>query len=266
MAKARVKTLVGGGHEEVHVAPLVDRRESAEVRNTGKGRRKKKSTAQQEVDVVWDSGLKVVSPPILIDVPKVIADVIRAIDKKISSNVEFSIYVKADTSDVECVRISEEYYIPKQSVSHSSIDYNDVPGDGFNAVIHKHPSGIRSFSSTDDEFINQNFTVSILWCAGEFVDATVNYDIEAGTKLQLPGYVYVDDAVELPDVDVSNISIYRGNITGGHGMNDLRGHSAIGSYAEQYGYFRNGENDFMRPGEDEEFTLVGKESLNVGMK
>ena len=182
-------------------------------------------------DYVWDSGLKIVSPPILIDVPISIVHVMRAIDKSLKSSVEFSIYVKADISNIECITISEEYYVPKQSVSGASVDYEESPVDGFNAVIHKHPSGVMSFSGTDDEYINQNFTVSILWCGGKFVDATVNYDAGLGIKLQLDGYVYVDESCILPDVDVSKIHV--GLLTPnvklcGNGMK---------SFAEAYGYY-----------------------------
>lgn len=185
-----------------------------------------------EGDIVWDSGLKVVNPPIRIDVPQSIVDVMRAIDSKVIGNVEFSIYVKADTSGISRIRISEEYYIPKQVVSGASVDYNDVPIDGFNAVIHKHPRGITTFSGTDDSYINQNFAVSILWCDGAFVDSTVNFDISAGVKLQLEGNVIIDNTKELPDVDVSNIEISAARICK---QMRIPPSTALSSYAEEYG-------------------------------
>jgi hypothetical protein len=208
---------------------------SAKVKKIGK----KKKIVHEE-NLVWDSGLKVISPPILIDVPKSIVDVMRAIDISLADNVEFSIYVKADVSNIECIVVSEDYYIPKQTVSAASVDYNESPIDGFNAVIHKHPRGVMSFSGTDDEYINQNFTVSILWCGGNFVDATVNYDAGAGIKLQLEGYVYVDDIDDLPDVDVSNIVLFKHTNymkSGTPGAVDICIGSGMQTFAEAYGYY-----------------------------
>lgn len=309
MGRNKVRTKVPGGSKEVVVAPLGKRMQNARERNTGNraatggahsggvpkvkpfpkttslgansgvagtlvGDKNKKKKVLTEKDLVWDSGLKIVNPPILIDVPPSLALVMKAIDEKIVGSVEFSIYVKADISDIECIRISEAYCIPRQVVSSGSVDYNDVPPDGFNAVIHKHPRGIKSFSGTDDQYINQNFTVSILWCAGEFVDAIVNYDISPGVKLQLEGFVYVDDTSNLPEVDVDNISVMKQTVVK-HvplGANARRGchvpgteQSAMDVYAEQYGYFRDEESSFMDPEEGEDFSLVGRGSLSVGL-
>jgi len=285
MKKTKVKTKIPGGSKEVTVAPLVERKHAAVYRrNLVKvpkttalpgdtvGKKKKVLTDRE---LVWDSGLKIVNPPILIDVPQSIADVIRAIEKQIVGNVEFSIYVKADISDIECIRISEDYYVPRQVVSHGSVDYNDVPPDGYNAVIHKHPRGVMTFSGTDDEYINANFGVSMLWCNGDFVDATVNYDAGAGVKLQLEGYVHVDDERDLPEVDVGNISVLKQK-TAKHVHLHPQHHypgchvpgteqSAIDAYAEQFGLFQDEEHDFMDPGEDENFSLVGR-PLRVGME
>lgn len=290
MSRSKVRTRTPGGSKEVEVAPLVRRKQAAAGRcqntpthvvpkttalpNTTVGKGKKKRVLSEK-ELVWDSGLKIINPPILIDVPQSIADVIRAIEKQVVENVEFSIYVKADVSDIECIRISEEYYVPRQVVSHSSVDYDDVPYDGFNAVIHKHPRGIRTFSGTDDEYINANFRVSMLWCSGEFVDATVNYDVGAGVKLQLEGRVCVDDERDLPEVDVGNISVLKQRVVKHvplHPQSHYPGchipgteQSAINAYAEQYGYFQGEERDYMDPGEDEDFSLVGR-PLRVGME
>ena len=300
---SNVRTIIGNGKDskEVIVAPFGhggSRKERADNRkmsvpNTnlgrvvvsdlkkkvvGKGSGKKtvkngknavKGKTKSEKDLVWDSGLKVVCPPILIDVPQSLVDVMRSIDNAVVGSVEFSIYVKADTSDIECIRISEDFYIPKQLVSGASVDYNEPPMDGFNAVIHKHPRGVRSFSGTDDEYINQNFTVSILWCDGEFVDATVNYDAGAGIKLQLEGYVYVDDISVLPYVDVNNISVHKPKVVAqsiGNGMQSFA--EAYGYYAGAGGHDSNGvpiEEEDLRA-EDQEFMRTQQSMLRCGME
>lgn len=295
MSKTKVRTRVPGGSKEVEVAPIspiVKRKQDAIDRRkrrsklpdfpkttslggicTSTGNKKKRVRTEKEL--VWDSGLKIVSPPILIYVPQSISDVIKSIEKQIVGNVEFSIYVNADISDIECIRISDEYYIPKQVVSGASVEYNEVPDTMFNAVIHKHPKGIMSFSSTDDEYINANFKVSILWCNGGFVAATVNYDAGAGVKLQLEGYAYVDDEINLPEVDIGNISVLKSKVVKHvplHPQHHYPGchvpgteQSAIEAYAGQYGYFQDEERDYMDPGENEDFSLVGR-PLRVGME
>lgn len=288
--RTTVLTKVPGGSDKVEITPLGGRKKNVRNRSGGgaqtartfpkttslagnsatKGKnigRKKKTLT--EADLVWDSGLQIVNPPILIDVPPSLALVMRAIDRKIVGSVEFSIYVKADVSDIECIRISEDFYVPKQLVSGASVDYNEPPMDGFNAVIHKHPRGVRSFSGTDDEYINQNFTVSILWCDGEFVDATVNYDAGAGIKLQLEGYVYVDDISVLPNIDVSNISVSNHKCVVqpvGNGMQSFA--EAYGYYAGSGGYDINGvpiDDDDLSP-EENEFMRTEQSMLRCGLE
>ena len=203
----------------------------------------KKKKVLTERDLVWDSGLRIVSPPIVIDVPQKIVDVVMAVENTIGSNVEFSIYIKADISDIGCVTVSEEYYIPSQEVSMASVDNMEPPINGFNALLHKHPNGVMSFSGTDEEFINSNFAVSLLWCNRAFVDAIVNIDFDGGVKLQIEGCVVVDAMKALPVVDTANIHkiMHRAGVPLGHSP-------AMRSYAESCGY-----NGFPGEGDDEKW-------------
>jgi len=100
-------------------------------------------------------------------VPLEILSVVRALDSEYS-NVEWSILCKASwNAEMERFELGTEYFLPKQEVSAAHIDYEEDNID-FNTVIHKHPSGCLRFSSTDESYINRNFTVSLLWVNNHF--------------------------------------------------------------------------------------------------
>lgn len=237
--KNRVKTAIGNGKQaEVVVAPL-NRKQARGQRNAGVKGGKKVVVSKTPVNMVWESGLEVVKSPVTIVVPSSLVNVVSAIEAQIRDS-EFSVYVKANMDDVACIVVSEEYYIPDQDVTMASVEYNDPPVDGFNAVLHKHPSGMKVFSSTDDKYINQNFDVSLLWCDKKFVNAIVNYEIRRGVKLQLEGRVVVDDGTTLPSVDVSKIHNNEHMFCGGHYP---KMGTAMGGYAEMYGYHVDDNED-----------------------
>jgi len=74
--------------------------------------------------------------------------------------------------------------IPKQKVSYASVDVIhsiDKP-----VVIHKHPSGLRDFSGIDDNYINANNMLSILYTDGKFVKAVMKQRMPCGE------WLYVD--------------------------------------------------------------------------
>jgi len=156
---------------------------------------------------VWNSGLKVVKAPLEVLVPMKIVDVMRGIEDKIGHGNEFSVFCKADLGDISRIVVGEEYEIPKQSVGFASIRYDDEPSDEFNCVVHKHPDGVASFSAVDNEYINKNFAVSLLWMGDEFVDGVVNLDVGDGVKLQLEVYVEIQRYRGAADIDVSNIVV-----------------------------------------------------------
>ena len=69
---------------------------------------------------------------------------------------EFSIVTNIKEKDETSMLLSDEFYIPKQEVAHTSIEYKP-DSYVFNTVIHRHPDGMNNFSSTDRDYINQNF-------------------------------------------------------------------------------------------------------------
>jgi hypothetical protein len=114
-------------------------------------------------------------------------------------SVVTNILEKKDTS----LTLSEEFYIPKQVVAGTSIDYQ--PDEYlYNCVIHRHPDGCNSFSATDQSFINQNFDLSLLYTKQDgFVHGLYNLRYENDYIIQLPVEILIDYG--LAEIDISNI-------------------------------------------------------------
>ncbi len=119
--------------------------------------------------MIWSNDYKRIncqSNELKVIVPSVIVSVLRTIEDEIG-NVEFSIVSKIESISNKIIRIAPLYAIPKQIVTTGSVEYCENI-EGCNVVIHKHPPGLKSFSSIDDEYINCNFDLSLL-----YVDKTI---------------------------------------------------------------------------------------------
>jgi len=151
----------------------------------------------------WDSGIKVLKR-MQIFIPLKLLLICNQLADKVKED-EFSIITNiAEKDDIE-ISLSEEYYIPKQEVNPSYINYlPDEKDAGYKVVIHRHPDGCNSFSSTDQQYINQNFELSILYTKQDgFVNGIYNLRHENGYLIQLPVQIYVDYGID--EIDVSNI-------------------------------------------------------------
>jgi len=148
----------------------------------------------------WESGLKILKRMQVV-IPLKLLLVCNQIADKVDD--EFSIVSNITEKDDTELTLSEDFYIPKQIVSHSSIDY--LPDEyHFNTVIHRHPDGCNSFSSTDQNYINQNFELSILYTKREgFVAGQYNLRHENGYLIQLPVEIFVDYGID--EIDITNI-------------------------------------------------------------
>jgi len=117
-------------------------------------------------DEIMSSGYKVNDLEILVD--QKVYNVMRAA-ADIAGEDEYSILFKGHWADTGIV-VSEEYYIPKQTISGGSVDYDEPLGilreqQGFNVVLHSHPFTKNKdgwFSKDDMEYINTNFPISLL--------------------------------------------------------------------------------------------------------
>ena len=113
-------------------------------------------------------------------------------------------------------RLSEVYRIPLQEVTTVSIDYKeDCPEP---CVIHRHPDGCNSFSSTDRDYINQNFALSLLYTKEKGVfHGQYNLKLDENTFVQLD----VDTVTLAPNVVVDgNVTIDGKQIKLGGGVTD----------------------------------------------
>lgn len=160
----------------------------------------------------WEAPIKVLQcedEDLKIFIPAEIEQVIDSISSKITNN-EFSLVGNIIEETDESIVISPEYYIPEQEVSTASVDIKEDVS-GYSVIFHKHPDGIKNFSKTDIDSINNNFMLSILIEGGNFVLASRRIKISEGKFLHI---LTRNIKVQKPilDVDVSKIKEKRINI------------------------------------------------------
>lgn len=123
-------------------------------------------------ETVWDSGLSIARNKIIVHENCLL--LVEAIAKQFPSS-EFSVLFAGEWQNDAFV-VFDEYYIPAQKVSTSSVDYTEdllpLRKKGFTTVLHVHPSKCKSFSSADMEHINSHFPCSLLYCDGKITQAT----------------------------------------------------------------------------------------------
>jgi len=164
----------------------------------------------------WESGIKILES-VKVIIPLKLLLICNQIAERLSGE-EFSLLVNLTEKD-NIIRLSEEFYIPQQVVSATSIDY--IPEDyNFNTVIHRHPDGLNSFSSTDKNFINQNFKLSVLYTRRDgFVGGVYNLK-HSESIIQLPIEIVVDTGLE--QIDISKINTVRDNFFKSSGRTNRR--------------------------------------------
>jgi len=132
----------------------------------------------------WDTGVEIVrgcpvarrrGAPIVLVRWSVLAAAARL--EELLGDVEFLLYAKARKNGKYIV--VDEPVVPKQRVSYASVTVEE-PIHGTNAVLHRHPSGLASFSDVDDEHINANNDVSILWVDGWVAKVAVKVRLPCG--------------------------------------------------------------------------------------
>lgn len=94
-------------------------------------------------------------------------------EERIGDSTEFGGYVKWHWTSRGEVEV-DDIIIPKQYVGGVTIDFKSPIVEGYSGVFHKHPSGCTSFSGVDDQYINSNHDISLLFEGGEFIKGIVN--------------------------------------------------------------------------------------------
>jgi hypothetical protein len=163
-----------------------------------------------ETNKVWDSGLSVIKPEICIH-PDVLR-ISKTIQEKVKNN-EFSVLFKGYWGEDVGFIVEPDFYIPKQKVSFSSVDYDEDlhphKVKGYNTVIHSHPFSKNSvFSFADEDTINSNMDCSILF-TNRFVEATLRVKIKDGIMLKIPvdenDIITASDSYNIPETELSKI-------------------------------------------------------------
>jgi len=162
----------------------------------------------------WESGIKILES-VKVTIPLKLLLICNQIAERLNGE-EFSILVNLTEKD-NTIKLSEEFYIPQQVVSATSIDY--IPEDyNFNTVIHRHPDGLNNFSLTDKNFINQNFKLSVLYTRRDgFVGGVYNLK-HSESIIQLPIEIVVDTGLE--QIDISKINTVRDSFFKSSGRTD----------------------------------------------
>jgi len=156
--------------------------------------------ARDSPSTSWESDLKVIERMRVI-IPLRLLLVCNSIAAKLDGE-EFSIVTDISNRSSDTIILSEDYYIPKQRVTSGSIDYLPDTYE-HSVVIHRHPNGLNSFSRTDQDFINQNFELSLLYTAEEyFVNGLYNLKYDDAI-IPIPVKPVIDYGLE--EIDMTNI-------------------------------------------------------------
>ena len=128
-----------------------------------------------------------------------------------NKNDEFTVFfrVEVDEEDSMVYYIVEDYeeykksyIIPNQLVSHSAFSNKEnINFSKYNAAIHRHPQGVTRFSGTDENYLNDNVEVSVLFIPSSktnkniFPHAIVNLPLANGKKIQVETECIIDDDI-----------------------------------------------------------------------
>lgn len=131
----------------------------------------------------WDSGFRPVTSCPYMSVSKYILVSKEVIDmaEMLSRNLigyEWLMYCDAEEDDNTI--LIHSCVIPEQEVTYSDVEVKK--GSNLPVVIHSHHSmGLKEFSGTDDEYINANHKVSILWTDAKGIsNVVVRVDLPCG--------------------------------------------------------------------------------------
>jgi len=118
-------------------------------------------------------------------------------------NNEYSLLFNAKREDetLNFTIDTDSVYIPKQSVTPGHIDYlNPEEVQEYNGVVHRHPTGVRKFSGTDDKYLNSLFEVSFIFIPPyDLPDAVVTINLDKAAKIQVKATCVIkDDVGEIP--------------------------------------------------------------------
>ena len=138
-------------------------------------------------------------------IPRTIVETMMYLDDKFTG-VEFSIFGICKVGKDNRIILEDTFYIPEQEVTSGEVDYKEDAPAGFNCVIHKHPSGVKNFSATDDTYINNNFDYSLLWVDGKFETGQVRIKTPMGYIKVKMSFSYLIDTPSITEDQLKKIT------------------------------------------------------------
>ena len=211
----------------------------------------------KRAEEIWESDLTILKS-IIVRIPIEIEGTFRELHKRYP-HIEVGAYLKyAPKTEGETLvlEVEKEIYIPKQECTSGDIKFLEPPPEGWNAVIHKHPSGVSRFSSTDETYINANFDLSILFEPQTgFCDASYRLKTDYGLLKMKPKIEVIQPKLDIEKLPLENIqekrytplTTYRGY---GYGYG-YRGYYDYYDYGYGYGYGYTKEEEELEYGATE---------------
>ena len=155
---------------------------------------------------VWESNLIITSPVIYL--PHKVSSICRGIQNQMKEVAEFSVLFKGEWMK-EGYFVSEEYILPKQTVSAYAVDYEEdlapFRKQGYEVMLHKHPANCTSFSYADETTVNMHFPISLLFVNNRIEIGNIMVQVAEGIKLSFPAIIKNDEDNSYEMVDISNI-------------------------------------------------------------
>jgi len=107
---------------------------------------------------------------------------------------EYGLFLSADIDkdNLTATIAPEVWEMPKQKVTSATIAFEEYATDKeiYNAACHRHPTGCRSFSGTDWEYVNKDFDVSFIFIdGGEMPDGVITLKIGEDSFVHIPADV-----------------------------------------------------------------------------
>lgn len=126
------------------------------------------------------------------------------VNRKLGGSNEFGGYVKWHWNNGDI--IVDDFMIPEQVVGGSTVDFRSEATPGYTGVFHKHPTGCKMFSGTDDNYINANHDLSILFEGGTFILGVVNINLPGNMRFQTKVDIVIQKHENRNEVNVDMIS------------------------------------------------------------
>jgi len=122
-----------------------------------------------------------------LEVPIDLLVLLKTLASKKANNNEFALVMKAKRHGMVFKINYNSIYLPKQTVSSGAVTIeDDLVFGNYNCIVHRHPTGVRSFSTTDDTNLNRFFEISFLYIPPfDLPKAIVNINLGKGNKIQV---------------------------------------------------------------------------------